>query len=55
MINVIFELIGLDPAAVHLDDNVVFVVSSLLVIYCICYMFNFFQVLMERLTVKKGR
>lgn len=55
MINVIYDLIGLDPAVVHLDDNVVFVVSSLLVLYCLCYMFNFFQILMERLTAKKGR
>lgn len=55
MINVIYELIGLDPAAVHLDPNVVFVVGSFLVTYSVCYMFNFFQTLMERLTAKKGR
>ena len=55
MIDVIFDLIGLDPAAVHLDPNLIFVVGSLLVTYCICFFFNFFQVLMERLTAKKGR
>ena len=53
MINVIFDLIGLDPAAVHLDDDVVFVVSSFLVLYCLCYFFNFIQIFMERLTSKK--
>lgn len=55
MIDLIFELIGLDPAAVHLDPNIVFVVGSLFVIFCICYFLNFFQILMERLTAKKGR
>lgn len=55
MIDVIYNLLGIDPGAVNLDENVVFVTSSLLVFYCLCYMFNFFQVLMERLTAKKGR
>lgn len=55
MIDVIFNLLGLDPGAVNVDPNVLFVTSSLLVFYSLCYMFNFFQVLMERLTAKKGR
>ena len=53
MIDVIFSLLGLDPAASLLDPNVVFCVGSLLVSYCVCYMFNFFQTMMERLTAKK--
>ena len=53
MVDVIFELLGLDPGLVHLDQNVVFVTCSLIVIYCVCYFFNFFQTLMERLTAKK--
>ena len=53
MIEVIFDLIGLDPVASGLDPNVVFVVGSLLVSFCVCYMLNFFQVMMERLTAKK--
>lgn len=53
MIDVIFDLIGLDPGSSGLDPNVVFVVGSLLVSYCVCYMFNFFQTMMERLTAKK--
>lgn len=55
MIDVIFDLLGIDPGSVSLDSNVVFVTCSFLVLYCLCYMFNFFQVLMERLTAKRGR
>lgn len=53
MIDVIFNLLGLDPGTSGLDPNVVFVTSSLLVSYSVCYFLNFFQVLMERLTAKK--
>lgn len=52
MIYVIFQLLGIDPGTVNIDDNVVYVVSAFLVFYCLCYMFNFFQVFMERWTSK---
>lgn len=55
MIDVIFNLLGLDPGSVGLDSNVVFVTCSFLVLFSLCYMFNFFQILMERLTAKRGR
>lgn len=55
MVDVIFNLLGLDSGSINLDPNVVFVTCSLLVSYCVCYFLNFFQVLMERLTAKRGR
>lgn len=55
MIDVIFNLLGIDSGSVNLDPNVVFATCSLLVTYSVCYFFNFFQVLMERLTARKGR
>ena len=55
MIDVIMQILGLDPLNHGLDPNLVFVTCSFLVFYSLCYMFNFFQILMERLTAKKGR
>lgn len=55
MVDVIFNLLGLDSGSFNVDPNVLFVTCSLLVSYSLCYMFNFFQTLMERLTAKKGR
>lgn len=52
MVQTIFDLLSYDFGSC-LDPNVIFVVSAFVVIFGICYMLNFFQVLMERLTAKK--
>lgn len=55
MIETIFELIGLNLTDYNIDHNLLFVIGSLVLLYCLGYVFNFFQVLMERLTARKGR
>ena len=49
----LLSLIGITLDSYHLDDNVVFIVCSFIVLYCLGFMFNFFQTLMERATAKK--
>ena len=53
MVETIFSLTGIDNLSFNIDDNVLFVVCSLLLIFCLGYVFNFFQTMMERLTAKK--
>lgn len=53
MIETIFKLTGIDKINFNLDDNVLFVVCGLLLLFCLGYFFNFFQILMERLTAKR--
>lgn len=55
MIDAVFNLIGLDINGCNVDDNLLFVVLSLFLLFSLGYMFNFFQTFMERLTSKKGR
>lgn len=55
MLDAVLELIGLDLSMFRIDDNLVFVVLSLILLYCLGFMFNFFQTFMERMTAKKGR
>lgn len=55
MYETIFSLTGLGLDNFNFDHNVIFVVTSLFLLYCLGYMFNFFQTLMERTTAKKGK
>lgn len=55
MLDSVLHLIGMTLEDFNLDDNLLFCVCSLLVLFCVGYMFNFFQTLMERLTAKRGR
>ena len=55
MLETIFELTGLNLADFNIDHNVLFCICSIILLYCLGYVFNFFQTLMERLTAKKGR
>lgn len=55
MLSDLIYLVGMDLAEFHIDSNILFVVCSAIVLYCLGFMFNFFQALMERLTSKKGR
>lgn len=50
----LMELVGMDLNVYHIDSNVLFVVCSAIVLFCLGFMFNFFQTLMERLTAKRG-
>lgn len=53
MLETVFNLIGITADNFHLDDNVVFVVLAFILLYCIGYVFNFFQCLLERATTKR--
>ena len=55
MLETVFNLIGINASNYNLDDNVVFVVLAFILLYCLGYVFNFFQCLLERATAKKGR
>ena len=55
MLDAIFQITGISPDFYHIDDNVLFVASFIVLLFCVGYVFNFFQTLMERLTAKKGR
>lgn len=50
----LIELVGMDLTTYHIDDNILFVVCSVIVLFCLGFMFNFFQTLMERLTARRG-
>lgn len=55
MLDAILHLIGINMHDFHFDDNLILCIGSMFVLFTVCYMFNFFQTLMERLTAKKGR
>lgn len=52
MVETLFNLLGINANTYNLDDNVVFVVVSIIVIYCICYVFNLIQRVLDRCTSK---
>ena len=54
MIDTIFSLLGLSLADLNLSDDVLFAVSSLFLLFCLGYVFNMFQCLLERCTVKRS-
>lgn len=53
MLETILNLIGLSLDAYNINDNVLFVVCALLLLFCLGYVFNFFQCLLERCTAKR--
>lgn len=53
MLETLFELVGMNLTEFNIDHNVLFVVVSFTILYCIGYMFNFITTCMERLTAKK--
>lgn len=53
MLNTIFDLIGMNLDDYIFDDNVLFTVTALLLLFCLGYVFNFFQTALERLTAKR--
>lgn len=55
MLQTLLDLMGLSIADYHIDDNVLFVVLAFLVLYCLAFVLNLFNTLMERCTAKKGR
>lgn len=55
MLNSLLSLMGLSLSDYHIDDNVLFVVLALLVLYCLGFVLNLFNTLMERCTARKGR
>lgn len=55
MLDTIFSLTGLSLESFNIDHNVLFVGLLFILLFCLGYMFNFFQTLMERATAKKGR
>lgn len=55
MLETIFNLTGFNIDSFNLNDDVLFTATCLILLFCLGYVFNFFQTLMERLTAKKGR
>lgn len=53
MIDLIYDLIGLNPDLVNLDENVVFCIAACLLLYCLGYVFNFFQKLIGASDIEK--
>ena len=54
MIDTIFSLLGLTLADLNISDDVLFTVSSLFLLFCLGYVFNMFQTLLERCTAKRS-
>lgn len=55
MLETIFKLTGFDINSFNLSDDVLFTATCLILLFCLGYVFNFFQTFMERVTAKKGR
>lgn len=53
MIETILSLIGISLSDYNISDDVLFTVSSLVLLYCLGYVFNMFQCLIERCTARK--
>lgn len=53
MLETILSLIGISLDNYNLSDDVLFTVSSLVLLFCLGYVFNFFQCLIERCTAKR--
>lgn len=55
MLDTLLNLIGISLSDYHIDDNLVFVVLSLFVLYCLGYVFNLIQRVLDRCTSKGVR
>ena len=55
MLETLFNLIGISIDNYNIDDNVLFVVLSFFVLYCIGYVYNLLQRLLDRCTSRGVR
>lgn len=55
MVQTLLDLMGIALSDYHIDDNVLFVVLAFFILYCLGFVLNLFNTLMERCTAKKGR
>lgn len=55
MVETILQITGIALDSFNIDDNLLYCTTCLIVLFCLGYMFNFFQTFMERMTAKKGR
>ena len=55
MLETLLNLIGISLDNYNIDDNVLFVVLSFIVLYCLGYVFNLFQRLLDRCTSRGVR
>ena len=53
MLDTILSLLGFTLDNFNLSDDVLFTVSALFLLFCLGYVFNFFQCLLERCTAKR--
>lgn len=53
MIETILSLIGISLADYNISDDVLFTVSGLVLLFCLGYVFNMFQTLIERCTARR--
>lgn len=54
MFETILSLLGISLSEFRLSDDVLFTVSSLVLLFCLGYVFNMFQCLIERCTAKRN-
>ena len=55
MLETLLNLIGISLDNYNIDDNVLFIILSFFILYCLGYVFNFFQRLLDRFTSKGVR
>lgn len=55
LVNTVLDLMGIALSDYHIDDNVLFVVLAFFILFCLGFVLNLFNTLMERCTARKGR
>lgn len=55
MLETLLNLIGISLDNYNIDDNVLFIVLSFIVLYCLGYVFNLLQRLLDRCTSRGVR
>lgn len=55
MLDTILNLLGINLDTFNISDDVVFALCGIILLFCLGYVFNFFQCLLERVTARKGR
>ena len=53
MLETILSLIGISLNDYNISDDVLFSISALVLLYCLGYVFNMFQTLIERCTARR--
>ena len=52
MLDTILSLLGMTLSEYNISDDVLFTVSGIILLFCLGYVFNMFQCLLERCTAR---